>query len=190
MKLSYVITIALLLLDTGLRTQDIDAAFTPTNPPGLVPLPDHDTPAYQAAKLFQHGCNLGDYLESGRWTGKMDAAEFAAMKREGFDHVRVPVGWHRYAGPAPDFKLSPEIFSRVDFAVTNTLNNHMAVMINIHHFDALDKDPTNTAAEFLKIWQQIAVHYKDFPARLAFELDNEPHDNATCLLYTSPSPRD
>src|SRR5579862_5445646 len=100
------------LLMGGLSVQAADEpAFTPANPPDMKPLPGRDTPAYQAAKLFQHGVNLGDYLEAGRWAVKIDADEFATMKREGFDHVRVPVSWHRYAGPAPDFTLSPEIFS-------------------------------------------------------------------------------
>jgi endoglucanase len=93
--------------------------------------------------------------------------------------VRVPVGWHHFAGPAPDFALSPEIFARVDFVVTNALTNHLAVMINIHHFDELDEKPAATTDEFLQIWRQIAAHYQDFPAQLAFELDNEPHQNAT-----------
>ena len=149
----------------------------------MQPIATHDTPAFRAAKHFQRGVNLGDYLEtSGRWGVKISADEFAAMKREGFDHVRVPVGWHRYAGAGPEFTLSPEIFSKVDFAVTNALNNGLAVMINIHHFDALDKNPTNATAEFLAIWRQIAARYKNFPAQLAFELDNEPHDNATTEL--------
>ena len=113
---------------------------------------------------------------------KIPADDFAQMKREGFDHVRVPIGWHRYAGAAPDFTLSPEIFARVDFAVTNTLANKMAVMINIHHFDALDHDPAGATAEFLAIWRQIAAHYQKFPNQVAFELDNEPHENATTAL--------
>ena len=148
----------------------------------MKPIASHDTPAYRAAKQFQRGVNLGDYLEAGRWAIKLDASEFAAMKHEGFDHVRVPVGWHRYAGAAPDFTLAPEIFTKVDFAVTNVLNQHLAVMINIHHFKALDENPTNAAAEFLKIWEQVAAHYKDFPPTLAFELDNEPHDKATTAV--------
>jgi endoglucanase len=156
--------------------------FEPANPPAMKPLANHDTPAGRAAKLFQRGVNLGDYLEAGRWGVKISADEFAQMKHEGFDHVRVPVGWHRYAGPAPDYTLAPEIFARVDFAVTNTLNNKMAVMINIHHFDALDKNPADATDEFLKIWQQIAAHYKNYPSPLAFELDNEPHDKATTAV--------
>ncbi|MEY4916198.1 MAG: Endoglucanase precursor [Verrucomicrobiota bacterium] len=159
-----------------------DANFTPTNPPAMQVITNHHTPAYAAAKKFQHGVNLGDYLEAGRWGVTVDADEFSAMAREGFDHVRVPIGWHRYAGAAPDFTLSPEIFSKVDFAVTNALNNHLAVMINIHHFDALDKNPVAATDEFLKIWRQIAAHYKNFPPTLAFELDNEPHDQATTAV--------
>jgi endoglucanase len=55
-------------------------------------------------------------------------------------------------------------------------------MINIHHFDELDANPTNATAEFLAIWQQIAAHYREYPAPLAFELDNEPHEHATTAL--------
>ena len=77
--------------------------------------------------------------------------------------------------PAPDFALSPEIFSRVDFVVTNALAAGLAVMINVHHFDELDENPAATTDEFLKIWAQVAAHYQTFPAQLAFELDNEPH---------------
>jgi len=159
--------------------------FVPQNPPAMSPLARHDTPAFRAAKRFQHGANLGNYLEAPpgqNWGVTVTADEFAAMKREGFDHVRVPVGWHHYAGPAPEFTLSPEIFSRADFVVTNALANGLAVMINIHHFNELDKDPVATTDEFLKIWQQVAAHYQKFPAALAFELDNEPHENATTKL--------
>jgi endoglucanase len=159
--------------------------FKPENPPAMQPITSHDTPAYRAAKMFQRGVNLGDYLEAwprGDWSVKVEAPEFAQIKKEGFDHVRVPIGWHHYAGPAPDFTLSPDIFSKVDFVVTNALDNQLAVIINIHHFNELDKDPSVATDEFLKIWRQIAAHYQKFPKQLAFELDNEPHQNATTAL--------
>lgn len=156
--------------------------FRPLNPPQMQRLTNFDSPAWQAAKMFMHGVNLGNYLEvppGEHWNVTVSAGEFPDMKNQGFDHVRIPVCWQHYAGPAPDFTLSPEIFSRVDFAVTNALNAGLAVMFNIQHFDELDQNPANAAGEFLKIWAQIAEHYQDFPGRLAFELDNEPHDNAT-----------
>ncbi len=160
--------------------------FIPENPAALQPIASHHTPAYRAAKAFKRGVNLGDYLEApAQYFGKgvtVSADEIAQIKREGFDHVRVPIGWHQYAGPAPDYTLSPEIYGRVDFIVTNALRDGLAVMINIHHFNRLDKDPAGGTEEFLKIWRQIAAHYKNFPKKLAFELDNEPHDNATTDL--------
>ncbi len=127
-------------------------SFIPENPPELKPLASHHTPAYHAAKDFLRGANLGDYLEAlPEHFGKgvtVSANDLAQMKREGFDHVRVPIGWHHYARPAPDYELSPEIFGRVDFIVTNALNDGLAVMINIHHFNKLDKDPAGGTDEF------------------------------------------
>jgi endoglucanase len=168
-----------------LHAQSADATFKPSNPQEMQRLTDRNSPAYQAAKLFMHGVNLGNYLEAPpgqNWGVTVSAGEFAIMRAEGFDHVRVPVGWQHYAGPAPDFALSPEIFARADFVATNALANHLAVMINIHHFDEMDRDPAAATDEFLKIWRQVAAHYRDFPAQFAFELDNEPHDNAKTAL--------
>lgn len=161
-----------------------DEMFTPANPPEMKPITKHNTPAYRAAEMFQRGANLGDYLEANRRRRQVQvsADEFAQMKKEGFDHVRVPIGWHQYAGSGPEFTLEPEIFSLADFVVTNALKNKLAVMINIHHFNALDQNPTNAAPEFLAIWRQIAEHYKKYPKQLVFELDNEPHENATTAL--------
>jgi endoglucanase len=187
MKIKLLIACALVI---GCREATADAAsetnFVPGNPPEMQPLVSHHSPAYRAAKLFERGVNLGDYLEvpphSLGWGVTVSAEEIAQMKREGFDHIRVPIGWHHYAGPGPDFTLSPEIFGRVDFIVTNALANQLAVMINIHHFNELDRDPAGGTTEFLALWQQIAAHYEKFPRQLAFELDNEPHDNATTAL--------
>jgi len=179
----------LLILSAVLVQLSMFAASTnvmPSNPPEMKPLKGHDTPADRAAKLFKHGVNLGDYLEAPpKYFGRgvtVSADEIVQMKREGFDHVRVPMGWHNYTGPGPEFTLAPLAFERVDFIVTNALANHLAVLINIHHFNRLDKDPAAATDEFLAIWKQIAAHYAEFPPQLAFELDNEPHENATTAL--------
>jgi endoglucanase len=164
---------------------EADAAFVPANPPEMKPLAGRHSPAYRAAKFFQHGVNLGNYLEAPPghpWGVTCSADEFAIMRGEGFDHVRVPVGWQHYAGPGPAFALAPEIFSKADFVVTNALANHLAVLINIHHYDELDRDPAGNTEKFIALWRQIAAHYATFPGALAFELDNEPHDNAKTAL--------
>jgi endoglucanase len=156
--------------------------FVPENPPEMKRLTNANSPAHQAARLFLRGVNLGNYLEvppTQTWNVTVSADEFPIMRREGFDHIRVPAGWHHYTGPGPDFMVAPEFFARVDFVVTNALGNGLAVIVNIHHFDAFTSDPSGETDKFLAIWRQVAEHYQSFPNRLAFELLNEPKDAAT-----------
>jgi endoglucanase len=157
-------------------------AFVPSNPPEMKRITEVNSPAHQAAKRFLRGANLGDYLEvpASRPPGvTITAADFTHMKREGFDHVRVPIRWSDYTGPGPDFVLSSNIFARVDFVVTNALASELAVLVNMHHFDAFTTDPDAQTDKFLAIWRQIAAHYASFPNTVAFELLNEPKDAAT-----------
>lgn len=185
MKTTFVFIFAILAFQNGVSRAATGDSFVPSNPPEMKPLANRNSPAYQAARWFLHGVNLGNYLEvppGQNWCVTFSADEFAIMHAEGFDHVRVPVGWQHYTGPAPDFTLSPEIFARADYVVTNALANHLAVMINIHHFDELDHDPAGNMEKFMAIWRQIAAHYRNFPNQLAFELDNEPHENAATAV--------
>src|SRR5215469_14365038 len=76
-----------------------DSTFVPSNPPEMRRLAGTNSPAHQAAKYFMRGVNLGNYLESPRnagWGVTVSAEEFQIMKREGFDHVRIPVRWSDY----------------------------------------------------------------------------------------------
>jgi aryl-phospho-beta-D-glucosidase BglC (GH1 family) len=59
------------------------------------------------------------------------------------------------------------------------LNEGLAIIINIHHFDAFTSEPDARANEFEALWRQIGEHYKAYPNKLAFELLNEPKDAAT-----------
>ncbi|HLP76593.1 MAG TPA: glycoside hydrolase family 5 protein [Candidatus Paceibacterota bacterium] len=187
MKPVVLLSLLTLVLTTSLPAAEWD--FKASNPPEMQPLTNHSSPAYQTAKLFMHGVNLGDYLEAGRYGVTVKVEEFAQIKAEGFDHVRIPVGWHRYTGDAPDFTLQPEIFAKADFAVTNALNNKLAVMINIHHFGDFDTNPVAATDKFIAIWRQVAAHYRDFPNTLIFELDNEPHQNATTAAVNPIYPK-
>src|SRR5262245_44045028 len=116
MKRVFIISAALLALSgTLLFSFGADAtsaafAFAPQNPPEMQPITNRNSPAHLAAKLFMRGANLGNYLEAPpgqNWGVTVSANEFAIMRSEGFDHVRLPVSWHHYAGSGPQFTLSP-----------------------------------------------------------------------------------
>jgi endoglucanase len=136
-------------------------------------------------RRFMRGANCGNYLEvppKQTWSVKHTTNDIARMRAEGFDHVRVPVGWHHYTGPAPAFKLAPDIFGKVDELVTNALAIGLNVLINVHHFDDFTTDPARHKNRFYAIWRQVAEHYAEHGAGLAFELLNEPRDKATTAV--------
>lgn len=159
-------------------------AFVPAGYPEMRSLGGKTTPAQEAAKGFLKGANFGNYLEAPpgqSWGAKYTEADCAQMQREGFDHVRIPIAWHHYAGPGPEFKISDAAFAKVDYLVTNALKHRLNVIVNIHHFDAFTDDPTGQKAKFFSLWRQIAAHYAAAPKGLGFELLNEPKDKATTV---------
>jgi len=151
-------------------------------PHDMKPIASRSTPAHLAARRFQRGANLGNGLESppGQdWGGHYSADDLRIMRAEGFDHVRIPIGWHHYTGPGPEYRIRPEIFTRVDVLANAGLREGLGVLINIHHFDDFTSNPQGQIPRFIAIWRQIAQHYAKAPAGLALELLNEPKEAAT-----------
>ncbi len=145
----------------------------------------HETPADRALKGFMRGANFANYLEvppDQHWSVRHSIEDIKSVKAEGFDHIRLPIGWHHYAGPAPDYKLSDEIFGKVDNIVTNATANGLNIIINIHHFNEFTSNPPAYSEEFCAIWKQISDHYATAPDGVAFELLNEPKDAATTVV--------
>jgi endoglucanase len=178
-------TLSTSLKVVGGRPVTLRLSARAVRPAGLVEmkrLNGRSTPAHLAARRFRRGANLGNDLEAtpGQdWGGHYTPNDLSMMRAEGFDHVRIPAGWHHYTGPGPEFRIRPEFFARVDVLVYAGLRQGLAVLINIHHFDDFTTNPKAQTPRFLAIWRQIAEHYSTAPEGLALELLNEPKDAAT-----------
>jgi endoglucanase len=151
----------------------------------MQPITNRSGPAWLAAKRFMRGANIANYLEvppGQHWNVRHTVLDLKQIRAEGFDHIRLPVGWHHYTGPAPDYKISDEIFARADEMATNATALGLNVIINIHHFNEFTTDPAGNTPQFLAIWRQVAAHYANAPDGVAFELLNEPKDAATTAV--------
>ncbi len=154
-------------------------------PAGFVDSPritDANSPAHQARLRFMRGVNLGNYLEAPagqNWGQTYGSADFARIRAEGFDHVRIPARWNAYAGGAPNFTISETFAQKVDALVNGALAQGLGVLVNIHHFDELTTNPGAETEKFHKLWEQIAARYASRTNLVAFELLNEPKDAAT-----------
>jgi len=131
-------------------------------------------------KFIGRGINIGNALEcpnEGDWGVKLEEYFFQTIKDAGFDSIRLPISWSTHAADKPPYTIDANFFDRVDWAIKNTLSRRMVVVLNIHHYRELYKDPDGHKERFVALWKQIGEHYKDYPNSVIFELLNEPEGN-------------
>jgi len=140
--------------------------------------------ASPAADVFaQHrrlgrGLNLGNSLEAPKgavWGKAIAEEDFPRIKAAGFDSVRLPVRWADYAAAEAPYAIEPAFLAQVDHLLKAALKADLQVVLNVHHFDALDLDPVGQRPRFAAIWRQLADRFAGYPDALQFELSNEPH---------------
>ena len=145
------------------------------------------------------GWNLGNALDAPgderAWGNPtVDRSLLVAVKREGFDLVRIPVTWSPHLGEGPDYTIDPDRLQRVEEVVRYAKQAGLRVVLNVHHdgaqglgdvrwlrlTDAEGKttEANNQAVErqFVAVWEQIAAHFADHGNWLMFESMNEVHD--------------
>jgi endoglucanase len=148
----------------------------------LIAAADPPPEAAAANKALGRGINLGNALEApkeGDWGLKLEAGFFKEIKKAKFDTVRVPVKWSAHADADAPYAIEPKFFERIDWVLDQCEANKLHAILNIHHYDDLDKEPDKHRARLVGLWKQIAARYKDRPATVYFELLNEPHDKLT-----------
>ena len=120
--------------------------------------------------------NMGNALDApkeGEWGHRIDVANFARIRAAGFDTVRIPVRWSAHVDNT-DY-IDSAFIARVDEVINAALAQQLNIVLNVHHFESLMKNPRRDSSRLIYIWQQLAYYYQDLPASVSFELVNEPH---------------
>lgn len=128
---------------------------------------------------MHRGINLANMLEApheGDLGLTVHEEYFALIHQAGFDFVRVPIRWDAHAEMNTPYTIDASFFKRIDEVVGWALDNQLVVILDFHNYSGIMTDPPDNAKRFIGIWQQIAVHYKDYPPQVIFELLNEPND--------------
>ncbi len=130
---------------------------------------------------FARGINLGNCYDApreGAWGAVISEAHFAMAKQAGMDHVRLPVRFsteERSLSVAP-YTIREEFFQKVDWALNEAEKQGLSVILDVHHFEEIHKDPKGQKPRLLAYWEQIAARYATRPPTVAFEILNEPND--------------
>lgn len=120
--------------------------------------------------------NMGNALdapEEGLWGHTIDTANFARIRAAGFDTVRLPVRWSAHL--TKDGLIKSDFHERIDEVLNAALAADLNVVLNVHHYEAFIQRPELHYKTFLSIWEQLAYYYQDLPARVSFEVLNEPN---------------
>jgi endoglucanase len=151
-----------------------------------------ETDIHAANKKLGRGINLGNALEApreGEWGVTLKAGYFQAIKKAGFDSVRLPVNWSAHARAGAPYTIEAKFAARVDWAIDQALANKLNIIVNVHHYSEMDTEPDKHLPRLIGLWEQIAGRYKDRPAEVYFELLNEPHDKLTEEKWNAAIPQ-
>jgi endoglucanase len=115
--------------------------------------------------------------------GRFKARHFQLIKEGGFDSVRINLHPFGHMDPAAENALSRSWLKVLDWAVEQALKNDLMVILDLHEFNAMGKDPQGNRAKFLSFWRQIAPRYREASMDIVFELLNEPSRELTPELW-------
>jgi endoglucanase len=117
-----------------------------------------------------------DAPKEGAWGHTLQANDFKLIKDAGFTAVRLPVQWVTRMDTVSPFTIDPQFLTRIDWAISEALKNHLAIILDNHIDDQLMKQPALYRDRFLSLWKQLSAHYRHQPQQVIFEVMAEPHD--------------
>ena len=126
--------------------------------------------------------NLGSALEAsyeGEWGYTVRQEDLVRIRDAGFDTVRLPVRWSVHTQETAPYRIRAAKLDRVreivDWAEALDLN----IIINVHHYDALNWDADTHEPRLEAIWDQLATAFAGATEKVIFETLNEPHAEMT-----------
>ncbi len=138
--------------------------------------------AFEVNKRLGRGINYGNMFEDP--SSAVNIAnwkpQYARMiSKLGFTHIRIPIRWETRTLQNSPYTINSSFLNKIKQVVDSALNNHLHVIINMHHQDSLMNNPEGQKARFLAQWKQISTYFKDYPDSLLFEILNEPNGKMT-----------
>lgn len=140
--------------------------------------------AYRQVKRLGRGVNIIGYdrIWNDFSQGRFKEKHFKLLKEAGFQHVRINLhALQRMEGAGN--QLPASWFKTLDWAVENALQNDLMVILDLHNYTDIAKDPAGLKPKFLAFWQQVAPHYRKAPDKVVFEILNEPNTQLTPELW-------
>lgn len=134
---------------------------------------------------FHKGVNLTNWFQAAsarqiQFT-KFTKKDFQNIKSLGCDVIRLPINLHAMTSGAPDYTLDPLFLDFLDQAVNWSEELNIYLILDNHTFDPAVSTSPDIENILIKVWPQLAAHYKGRSEFLLYEILNEPHGIADNL---------
>lgn len=134
---------------------------------------------------FSKGVNLTNWFQAGsarqiQFT-KYTKKDFIQIKSLGCDVVRLPINLHFMTNGAPDYVIDPLFFDFLDQVVDWAEELQIHLLLDNHTFDPNANTEPSVEAVLLKVWPQMAEHFRNRSQYIFYEVLNEPHGITTAL---------
>jgi endoglucanase len=128
---------------------------------------------------FKRGVNLTGWFQAGnarqiQFT-KFTRKDFTNIKSLGCDVIRLPINLHNMTDGEPDYILEPIFLNFLDSAVSWAEDLQIHLLLDNHTFDPSVNTNPNIEPVLIKVWTQMAEHYKERSDYIYYEVLNEPH---------------
>jgi endoglucanase len=139
----------------------------------------------EAQVPFTRGVNLTNWFQAGsarqiQFT-KYTKQDFVRIKGLGCDVIRLPINLHFMTNGAPDYTVDPIFFDFMDQVVDWAEELQIHLLLDNHTFDPNTNTDPSVETILLKIWFQVADHFKNRSNYLYYEVLNEPHGITTAV---------
>lgn len=143
----------------------------------------------QAQVAFNRGVNLTGWFQTSGTNqiqfSKYTKQDFQNIKSLGCDVIRLPINMFYMTNGSPDYTVDPLFYDFLDQAVNWAEELQMYLIIDNHTSDDLASKNSNLETVLLKVWAQVAEHYKSRSNYILYEVMNEPNGTLTTSTWGS-----
>jgi len=143
--------------------------------------------AFAQAKRLGRGVNILGYdaVWKNPQKARFEEKHFKLIREAGFQSVRINLHALQRMGKAPGYELPDPWLKTLDWAVENALKSGLLVILDLHNYNDVAKDPASFKPRLMAFWKQIGERYKDTPDGLLFEILNEPNGKLDGPLWNA-----
>ncbi len=140
---------------------------------------------FDQVKRLGRGVNILGYdpLWKSFEKARFKERHFKLIHDGGFQTVRINLHALQRMKADNGYKLGNGWLNTLDWAVKNALANNLMVILDLHNYTDIAKDPMGFKPRFLAYWKQIATRFQQAPNTVLFEILNEPNGKLTPQLW-------